>query len=61
MDEEDVVHIPTRWNSILLLKTHHEICKQMDKTRKYPEWGNPDPERQTLRISSLMRMLASKF
>lgn len=24
----------------------HEICMQVHGTRKYPECGNPDPERQ---------------
>ena len=24
-----------------IIKWHHKFCRQMDETRKYPEWGNP--------------------
>jgi hypothetical protein len=44
-DKENAIHLHILFRC---LKTkYHEICKQMDGTRKYSESGDPTPERQT--------------
>ena len=61
MDKENVVHL---YNGVLLStkkKWHLEIFMQMIRASKnYPEWGNPDTERQTQCVLNLKWILDLK-
>jgi hypothetical protein len=61
MDTENVVHL---YNGVLLSNQKqwiHEIHRQMDGTRKYPEWGNPITKEHTWYAFTGKWILAQKL
>ena len=60
MDTENEVHL----HSEILFsyyKQWHEFCRQVDGTRKYPEWGNSDPKGHAWYVLTDKCILAKKF